>query len=116
MPIPKVKKVKCLLITTNDESQVVEIPDTLSQLQSLVHGNIEAIYTRKGIHCYVNEDGIYKKLPPNRLATRFLFIHLERMPMTESGFILGPMIVLGDGNEGDEESVPQWVIDEVKSM
>src|SRR6266436_10147703 len=110
------KKIKCLLIKTNEKVQVIEIPNELSQLQSLVNGNIEGIFTSKGVHCYVNEDGIYKNMIPNTLATRFLLVHLGRMPMTKAGLILGPMIVLGDGKEGDEESVPEWVIDEVRSM
>lgn len=54
----------------------------------------------------VDDLGLYRKLPPNELATSLLSVF--RLLDT---FLAGPAVVIGSDWEGDDVDVPDWTIE-----
>jgi hypothetical protein len=85
--------------------RIATIDASLATLQTLVEGNIEAI-TRGDWHAYLNDEGKIINLPANIRAG-----HLLR----ETGLYLadifcGNVVILGEGNHGEEADAPEYLI------
>lgn len=96
-----------LIIPANEaEPARVETIDTgLTNLQTLVGGNIEAA-SAEDWHFYLNEEGKILGLAPNRRAGQLV--------REETGRLLdvycGDVVVLGETADGDEADVPERLI------
>lgn len=107
------RKVRALVIHPDGHAEVKRVNPDLPVLQAVVGGNIEGIYPRDSEkfgdwHGYVDEDGKFKALDVNVVATRFAGM------LGWMGYgmdvLCGPVILLGtDGPE--EADLPQPVID-----
>lgn len=87
----------------------VFIESSLDALQSVVGGNIEAVNLPKlgdRTHLYINEEGKLDGLPVNIPATRLARVYGH---IGDEDVIVGPCIVLGGDEDGDEADVPEWV-------
>jgi hypothetical protein len=82
-------------------------------LQQIVGGNIEHFSGNGDWHGYCNEEGKLLKLPINDLATSFAIIKLGWD--YASDVIVGDAVFLGNGPDGEEASVPQWLLDDLYS-
>lgn len=100
---------KALIIKTDDSVEVVETNADLDWLQSTVGGYIEHFSGSGDWHGYCNEEGKIQGLPINVLATYFAV----RMGWSTGDILAGNVVFLGNGEEGDEASVPKWVLDEL---
>ena len=82
------------IISPDDKSladaKLMSQKPSLNELQQAVGGNIEAIpnsWIKTGIRTmYVNEEGMWEKLPPNRLVQELLDVDMDYS-------ILGPVVV-----------------------
>lgn len=71
---------------------------TLAELQALVGGYIEGLRTSDGHWVFVNEDGRYLDLPPNRAATLLLYPRYRDV-------IVGDAVVCSPVEAGDGTDV-----------
>ena len=58
-------KIRVLVKEPGKAAEVREIENTLSALQKIVGGHIEALRISENIACYIHEEGKLKKLAPN---------------------------------------------------
>jgi hypothetical protein len=102
---------KVLVITTDDTAVAIHVADLdLEWLQHTVGGYIEIFTGRPGWHGYCNEEGKLLGLPINKLATGFA----RELGWNDRGvdFIVGDVVFLGNGVDGEEASVPEWLLDD----
>lgn len=85
----------------------------LEQLQAEVGGFIEGL-TGTEVVFYLNEEGKYQGLPPNRVGTA-LVEHFYP-GFSQRDVIVGNLLVLGQGSGGNEASVPEHIVKMVKSL
>ena len=108
---------KALLIKTgNTRPEVIDIDGEYQQLSDTVGGYIESLYIPTvpiGAHAYINEDGKMLGLSMNPFAT---IVGHELIGISPSDYIAGNMIVLGDGEDGEEADVPQTVVDSIMNL
>ena len=94
-----------------------EIEDELDVLQGIVGGNIEAVYLSRvhgdGTHMYINEEGKFiDACLPNSIATRLAREH----GWIGNDIIMGDVVILGDGEDGEEGNVADWVFDAIARL
>jgi len=65
---------KGVVIETSGESRIIELDDTLEQLQREVGGLIEAVTLPNGVTMWLNEEGKLQQLDHNKQA-QFIFDH-----------------------------------------
>lgn len=94
---------KAILIQVGCYPEMITVDGSLSQLQELVGGNIEFVPMKHKAHAYVNEDGKNLGLTENRIATEVL----QQFGYRTNDFIVGNMVILGEGKDGDEGDVPK---------
>lgn len=102
------KNVKALMIHPNGDTMYELIPDDLEYLQWQVGGNIEYVSLKHG-HLYCNEDGIALGLEINDRAT--ILAELAGWIPTPGDYLKGIIIFLGHDDEGEEQDVPQEIVD-----
>ncbi|MBT2598039.1 DUF3846 domain-containing protein [Arthrobacter sp. ISL-72] len=78
----------------------------MKNLQALVGGNIEAV-SGDDWHLYLNEEGKILSLAPNRRAA--LLVLEETGVLTD--LYCGDVVILGETEDGDEDDVPEHLID-----
>lgn len=116
--------VRALHIHPSGECRVIDIPASgsdgaLECRQSAVDGYIEPVdldpaawnaSTSEPAFLWINGEGKYRSGPDdyNGLAT-----DLARSQLFLGDWIVGPVLVVGDG-EGSDCDVPEWVIDRVR--
>lgn len=91
----------CIIEVDSDESVRIEhVEPDLETLQTVVGGYLEVVLINSlsTVHGYVNEDGIRLNLPLNVLASRLAGTQ-----------ILGNMIILGNGANGEEADCPDTI-------
>jgi len=75
----------------------------LEYIKSVVNGHIEYVPVDGDSHLYCDEEGKLKSTTkPNWVATALVQYHREFPDI-----IMGDVIVLGDGEEGEEGSIPR---------
>jgi hypothetical protein len=90
----------------NEPARVETIDAGLTNLQTLVAGNIEAV-NGAGWHFYLNEEGKILNLAPNRRAGLLV---LEETGVLADVYC-GNAVFLGETRDGDEGDVPEHLID-----
>lgn len=90
----------CIIIRADDEIEVRDDFDgSLQDYQDAVGGYIESVpVILPGVTAYVNEEGKINGLPLNVPATALL-----KYP---GDMIVGDMLLIGTGEDGDDASVP----------
>ena len=88
------EKIKVLLIEPMEEPKLVEVEDTLEELQRLVGGSIAATYPWKDpVAIVFNDNGVAEWLQPNRVLEEY------------NDILLGSFFICGLGEE-DFRSIP----------
>ena len=95
---------KGILIKTTGEVEVVEYEDKLENLQKYVDGLIEFVAIDEGIDMIINDEGKILGLKPNYLAT-LLYGY---------DFIVGDALVVGIGDEGENITLTDEQIKDIK--
>jgi hypothetical protein len=90
----------------NEPARVETIDASLTNLQTLVAGNIEAV-NGDDWHFYLNEEGKILNLAPNRRAG--LLVLEETGALTD--VYCGNIVFLGETGDGGEGDVPGHLID-----
>lgn len=92
------ERIKVLLIEPMEQPKVVEIDDTLEELQRLVGGCIAATYPWKDpVAVVFNDNGVAEFLQPNRMLEEY------------NDILLGSFFICGLGEE-DFQSIPEDLI------
>lgn len=92
------EKIKVLLIEPMEEPRLVEVEDTLEELQRLVGGSIAATYPWKDpVAIVFNDNGVAEWLQPNRVLEEY------------NDILLGSFFICGLGEERFE-SLPEDLI------
>jgi len=92
------EKIKVLLIEPMEEPRLVEVEDTLEELQRLVGGSIAATYPWKDpVAIVFNDNGVAEWLQPNRVLEEY------------NDILLGSFFICGLGEESFE-SLPEDLI------
>jgi hypothetical protein len=77
----------------DNQPAIIAIENTsLDTMQKLVGGYIEAVTLAPGVIMYVNEEGLLRSLPPNRLIRR---IDGAEIP------VVGDAIIIGTTDDGE---------------
>jgi len=108
-----------VLVVAIDKTEVLDIDITLPNLRALLsNGYLEAIY---GWHpngewtCYLDEEGKLKGLPLNEKAT--VLAAQAGWPGAMVDVLCGTAIFLGPADdEGYDTDVPEWLINEARSV
>lgn len=76
--MPK-KTITVLILHASGNIELLSIDNTLSALQKIVGGHIEAVYDPHCLngHAYVNDEGLIIGLPYNRNAEKYLGLHIR---------------------------------------
>lgn len=95
--------IKCLILKPNKTPQVIEIENTLEEIQKQVEGYIEILRPNNhlGVVLVVNEEGRIKNLPYNRYV--------------QGELIVGNILIVGEEN-GDFISLTDQQIKEYKKL
>src|SRR5258706_10472125 len=107
---------KVLVIKPDTSSSVVDVNEAggafLLWLQATVCGYIEHFSAKGNWHGYCNEEGKLQGLPVNPTAT---FLARE-LGWNEYGVdvLVGTCVFLGNGKDGEEADVPEWLVDEYR--
>lgn len=93
--MPK-KTITVLILHASGNIEMLRIDNTLSALQKIVGGHIEAVYDPHCMngHAYVNDEGLIIGLPYNKNAEKYLGVHIR-----------GDAVLLTHDQHGDEEDV-----------
>ena len=98
---------RALVFPVGEEPTLTEIDTSLTNLQELVGGYLEAIHG-PGWHAYVNEEGAWSSQGLNYEATRFA--QANGWHWDGRYYLVGPVVFLGQ--HGSEESdVPLSLVD-----
>ena len=96
---------RALLVTPDGSLRHLDVDTSLSSLQAIVDGPIEYVFVTYGVHAYCNEEGkLRDNLPPNPTAT----LLAGRLGVD---MLMGSVIFLGDGPDGEEGDLPQEWLD-----
>lgn len=96
---------KAMIVTSGGKIHVTEIEADLATLQALVGGPIEFVYVEHGVHAYCNEEGKFRAdLAPNLVATSMIPL------LASHDIVMGDVVFLGEGLNGDEGNVPEHFI------
>lgn len=68
----KPKKLTVYRINADNTEEVLEVDNTLKNFQNIVGGYIEQVKLGPGLSMIVDEEGLYKGLPINQKASRFV--------------------------------------------
>jgi hypothetical protein len=101
--------VKALLIRPFEAGELIEQDPELEELQRVVGGYIEGIGPREmpfGWHAYCDDEGKLKGLPINQVATALAL----NLGWPHGDVLCGPVLFLGNDEEGDEADVPDIVV------
>lgn len=93
-----------VIITTDDILEIVDMPEedkVLELLQTTVGGLIEAVTLEPGIVMWVNEEGLIRGLPVNRLASLMHSNGREAITV-----ITGDVIITGMDQKGETRGLP----------
>lgn len=93
-----------LKIEVNGDISRIEI-NSLEELNDAVGGYIEFIHFTDVAHAYINEDGKALNLPYNELAT--YLCNKFKIGLMPTDFISGNMVILGNGDDGEEADIPE---------
>lgn len=76
--MPK-KTITVLILHASGSIEMLNIDNTLSALQKIVGGHIEAVYDPHCLngHAYVNDEGLLIGLPYNKNAELYLGVHIR---------------------------------------
>lgn len=99
---------KMLCLITPGGEIVIEPKETdLQTLHSLVGGYLEVVRipSMPNAHAYVDEEGLFKRLLVNRIASRLA-----------QTTIVGPMVILGNTPNGGEGDCPDSIYRVLKSV
>lgn len=90
------KTLNVLLIHPDGSLNYQSIDNTLSALQHLVGGHIEAIYDPHCLagHAYCNDEGFYIGMERNKVAGEYLGVTVR-----------GPVVLLSHDEKGNEASI-----------
>ncbi len=92
------ERIRVLLIEPMEQPKVVEIDDTLEELQRLVGGCIAVTYPWKDpVAVVFNDNGVAEFLQPNRMLVEY------------NDILLGSFFICGLGGE-DFQSIPENLI------
>lgn len=93
--MPK-KTITVLVLHTSGNIELLRIDNTVSALQKIVGGHIEAIYDPHCLngHAYVNDEGMYIGLPFNKNADRYFRLHIR-----------GDAVLMTHDQHGNEDDV-----------
>lgn len=93
---------KALLVSVDGSVKPI-IVNGLKDLQELVGGYIEGIYSSTGGHlAYVNEEGKLLGLPVNSRASKIVHAMGARIQMQD--YIAGSMVIVGAPDENGEDT------------
>lgn len=103
-----VVKKRAIVIRPDDTFTVDEIDVSLSSLQALVGGYIEAAMSNERGTIFCNEEGKLEGLPVNRLAT---WLWRSLAPGQYADSLVGTVVVLGPvDSSGDETDVTEYAL------
>lgn len=107
---------RAIRITTTGEVDIREQHTNLADLQIVVGGLLESLtLAEDGTHMYLDEEGKFKTFHrPNMLAT--LLADHYHPGFSRRDIIVGDVVVLGMGADGEEADVSQDVIDLVTGL
>lgn len=97
---------KFILIETSKAPTVIDV--TWDVARRLIPGWLEMVKPAPNVHAYIDEDGKSKNLPINAVATALMGSRLR-----PGDYIVGPMLICGSQNDGEEHDVPQVFIDAI---
>jgi len=100
-----------VLVIEAEMASIFHIDVTLEWLQATVGGYIEVFSSgnsHSDWHGYCNEEGKIQALRPNTVATKFA----HKLGWPRGDILVGNVIFLGNGLDGDEADVPEWLIEE----
>ena len=104
---------KALLVTTDNEVQVLDKDFDLKTIQEYIGGWIEAISfgpDNGHFFAYADEEGKLKDLPENKTVTQFWYNSGQTVLLGD--YIAGNVLFFGEVDEsGDETDVPDDVIE-----
>lgn len=96
-----------LIVEPYGPATLDNLPSDLTALQIRVGGYIEAVSPAAGNwHAYCDEEGKLIGLPVNVPATQLA--HLLGWP--QGDILSGTVVFLGDGKDGEEDDVPEAVV------
>lgn len=101
--------IEVLRIPVDGPVRLLTVDDGLDSMQALVGGDIEMIQG-PGWSAFIDEEGKFKPLPLNRLATRVA----GEVGWPGAGYdvLLGPVVFLGvPDEEGNDTSVTEIITD-----
>ena len=96
---------KAIAIRQDGTIENIEIESGLDSLQKAVGGYIEALQMTPEVHAYIDEEGKLKGKGVNVMAS-MLCKKLE-IGLMPGDMIVGDMILLGTGTEGDSIDIPE---------
>lgn len=103
---------KAILVTTEQEIELLDQDFDLSVIQSYVGGLIEAVsFGSQNSHffAYINEEGKLVGLPENKIATSVWYNSGERVLIGD--YLAGNVLFFGQiDDEGNETDVPDDLI------
>ncbi len=106
---------RAVLIKPDNSREIVD-PKTVEDYQQLVGGYFECI-DLVDMMVYLNEYGNKDQLPVNPMGTRFVKKKLResgRTLLTESGWVLGNVLVIGMTNDsGNTKALPKKVAEQI---
>lgn len=101
-----------IVIQADGNADIIMVKGDLESITDIVGGHIEAISPMIGAfgnwHGYVDEEGKLKNLPRNFVADD-IANGLGWGGRVAGDFIVGPLLLLGDGPDGQEADVPTAV-------
>lgn len=102
------RQIKVLILRPGEDmvGHLTHIGTNLNDFHAIVGGFIEHITLRPGWGLYINDNGKYLGLPLNETASALY--KLSRPSTTD--YIVGPAILCGMNEEGDDTDVPAHVI------
>lgn len=107
------KAVKALYVLEASVAAVVDVEPTLEQLKVAVGGWLEGVSGADADwHAYCDEEGKLKGKSPNVAATRLA----RSLGWPIGDVIVGDVIFLGNGSDGQEADVPATVLDRARLL
>ena len=99
--------IKAVIVDPNGTFRNTEIESSLGSFQAVVDGYIEGVFGNMAT-VYVNEEGLFKRLPYNPLATLFAKRNLGRQGIV----LVGTALIVGPpDDEGNDTDVRPAVVD-----
>lgn len=112
-------RVRALVVPADGPGELRSVEGELTALQGIVGGWLEGVgpagdaFTTDGVpaseigwHAYCDEEGKLKSLKGNRVATMIAW----SLGWPTSDILCGPVVFLGNGDDGEEADVPDAVV------